>query len=140
MLVENIRYAPVRLNLVRVNPGHFELHRDGGHIGSIKRQADGSWRSWKSDRRYSEGVSPSFKTAALRISRYFGLPGNGKVQDYGLMHVLRIQVETQWYYVLINKKSQFIIRDLYWEPLEGVEQALVQKVIQTAERYLREHF
>lgn len=139
MLVENINYMPVRLKLVRVAPGHFELHRDGEHIGSIKQQADGSWRSWKRDRKYSDGVSRSFRTAALRISRYFSA-GGGNVQNYGLMHVLRVQVETAWYYVLISKKSQFIVRDPYWEPLQGVEQALVQKVIQVAEKYLREHF
>jgi len=136
MLLTNLKFKPVRLEMTRVASNLFVIKRDNEKMGQIWKSQDDEWSYRKN---MSVGYKPSFRTAVLAVSRFSGIGFGSRTQDYGWVRKIRVHRGGQWFTFLAKGDHMYLLKEHNWEdPLEGVEKAVTQGAISEALRFLRE--
>lgn len=140
MRVDNIRWHPVRLGLTREGSNAWRVSRGGRVVGEIRRHPEG-WVSIPVREaldgdghhmhvldRASRTQHSSFVSAVLKATRLRGIwASSDGPQDFGLVHMLRINVATRWYTVINDPMrgdlylyEDFTVRDEMSDEQQGV--------------------
>lgn len=116
--IDNIKWHPVRLGLERVNSKVWWISRERSIVGRVCRTAEG----WTSTRAFrgKDGETlfdlldkcshKSFVGAVLSVSRKTGIY-TGKVQDFGQVRMLRLNVNGMWFTVIKDGDSRYLYQD-----------------------------
>lgn len=139
MRVDNIRWHPVRLGLTRAGPNVWRVSRDGQLVGGVRRYSEG-WFSFLAPPADGRARHPSFVAAVLRVSRLKGIwASSDGPQDFGLVHMLRINAATRWYTVIIDavRGDRYLYEDhTIRDQTTDEEQAVLRLVLVEVDRHL----
>lgn len=152
MRVDNLRWHPVRLGMRRVRPNVWWISRGDRVVGEVGR-LDDRWESVSGRERvlddgrnalmwdvFGRARHSSFVAAALRVSRLEGIwASSDGPQDFGTVHMLRVNVASRWYTVITKDGQRYIYEDFtISEKTTDEEQAILRRVLTEHERFLRE--
>ena len=148
MRVDNLQWHPVRLGLKRVRPNAWHLSREEVVLGEVCRHGDG-WTAARGEL----GVTPdgrnvlwfdrcgehhydSFVAAALSVSRMKNVwASSDGPQDFGEVRMLRLNVASQWYTVLLKGDDRYIYQDFTIpDKLTDEGQAIVRRVLSEVDK------
>lgn len=103
MLISDIQWKPIRLEIQRKSNYKFSVFRDGEYRGLVYLTKEG-WRiSFHYDKQHSVSPPTSFRVAILRLTRRPISDSCDRIQDFGPMHVRRTCVDGLWFTALIPK-------------------------------------
>jgi len=148
MRVDNLQWHPVRLGMRRVRPNAWWLSRKGHVVGEVRRDSEG-WIAKQGSEgetddgrkvlilgRFWEQRHQSFIAAALSVTRLEGVwASSDGPQDFGDVRMLRLNVASQWYTVLLKGDDRYIYQDFTIpDKLTDEGQAIVRRVLSEVDK------
>lgn len=150
MRVDNLNWRPVRLGARRAGPNRWWISRGDEVVGEVRR-AEGQWVSVRGRERVLEDgrnalmwdafgrtAHPSFVSAALRVARLDGIwASSDGPQDFGRVHMLRVNVSTRWFTVVLDGDDRYVYEDFTLDrSFSDEEQAVMRRVLTEVDRWV----
>ena len=129
MRADNIKWQPVRLQLERLGSQKYALSRHGSFLGTV-RWNEGRWEIRRENERGCACVRKSFRAACLFLARDLVRASSDGPQDYGKVHMIRVDCQGVWYTVIFDRNAVYLYQDftISTEPT-GLEHTLLRNVV-----------
>ena len=141
MRIDNLTFPPIRLGLRRLTKDAFEISRDGTVLGRVKRERD-VWRALETRHSHwhDSHRATSFRTAALKLARQWTYVSSDGPQNFGQVHMIRVDARGCWYTVIFSPFGRNIYEDhTMGKALSPAKQAELKLVIREADKFAKEN-
>lgn len=141
MRIDNLKFHPIRLDLRRLGRDSFEISRQGKRLGCVRRE-HGVWRALEARHSHwhDSNQATSFRTAVLKLVRVWRYTSSDGPQNFGQVHMIRVDAKGCWYTIIFHKHGRLIYEDhTMGKVLSPEKQAELKLVIHRADQWAKEH-